>query len=104
MNNIAGISFAQTLINISNNAVRYILILLLISFIISLLFIIIQNYIYDDNSTWYAVAAYFNIILITLAFFIYVRSMFVNIGNEYTGLNDDNISRNVSNVSYDDTY
>ncbi|CCU56099.1 unknown similar to AMEV198 [Choristoneura rosaceana entomopoxvirus 'L'] len=104
MNNIAGISFAQTLINISNNAVRYILILLLVSFIISLLFIIIQNYVYDENSVWYAVAAYFNIILITLAFFIYVRSMFININTDINGTSTDNLNRNLSNVSYDDSY
>ncbi|CCU55797.1 unknown similar to AMEV198 [Choristoneura biennis entomopoxvirus] len=104
MNNIAGINFAQTLINISNNAVRYILILLLVSFIISLLFIIIQNYIYDENSVWYAVAAYFNIILITLAFFIYVRSMFININTDINGTSTDNLNRNLSNVSYDDSY
>ncbi|CCU55470.1 unknown similar to AMEV198 [Adoxophyes honmai entomopoxvirus 'L'] len=101
MNNIAGINFAETLINISNNAVRYILMLLFISFLISLIFIIIQNYVNDDNSIWYAVAAYFNIILVTLAFIIYVRTIYI----PYSGNNDNDMNmRNMSNASYDDQY
>nr|AAB96625.1 ORF F2L [Heliothis armigera entomopoxvirus] len=101
MNNIAGINFLEILANISENTARYILILLLISFILSLIFIIVQNYVYDDNSIWLAIAAYFNIILITLAFILYVRTLYYSYA---VGYQEESPSNVVSNASYDDSY
>ncbi|CCU56421.1 unknown similar to AMEV198 [Mythimna separata entomopoxvirus 'L'] len=102
MNNIAGINFLEILANISENTARYILILLMISFILSLIFIIVQNYVYDDNSIWLAIAAYFNIILVTLAFILYVRTLYYSYS---LGYNDESSTSNVvSNASYDDSY
>ncbi|BAO49450.1 hypothetical protein [Alphaentomopoxvirus acuprea] len=78
MEKIASASSLKFLARIADNSSKPILTLLLISFIISLIFIIIQNYVLDENSIWILTVTYINIIIITLCFVIYVRSLYAN--------------------------
>lgn len=76
MDNIAGRSYWRLLDTEASSATRYIVILLGISFILSLIFIIVQNYVNDAESIWILTCTYINIIIVTLCFIIYARSLY----------------------------
>ena len=76
MTKSAGISLLNIVSDISNNAAKYIIWLLIISFVLSLIFIAIQSYLYD-NFVLYSVITYVNIIIITIILIIYVRTLYL---------------------------
>jgi hypothetical protein len=108
MDNKAGINYSDIVdrITLTTQAViRSILILLLISFILSLLFIIVQNYVMNDDNLWILTATYINIVIITIIFGIYARSLYT-----HRSVTDNNTilgsMQNINNNSYvyDRTY
>lgn len=62
----------------TNNSRNVILLLLFITFILSILFIIIQNYTDDLNSGWLLALTYIDIILIIICFLIHINIIYQN--------------------------
>ncbi|AAC97778.1 ORF MSV161 putative Helothis armigera EPV ORF F2 protein, similar to GB:AF019224 [Melanoplus sanguinipes entomopoxvirus] len=60
------------------NSRNIIILLLFITFILSILFIIIQNYTDDLNSGWLLALTYIDIILIVICFLIHINLIYQN--------------------------